>query len=153
MKRLMVLVAAGLAGCSFSAADDEALLAQQGLEAQSNAVFASVEKHATCAGFHRAHAAQATNKKNEIDYHKTAETNAVITATEIATSEVSNDLASEMVEQLTKTQASEWAYTIESNSKPELVLAQASSCEAMAQEQKNVVRDIVKAKYGFKKPQ
>ncbi len=152
MRWLIVTAASALAACSINTADDQALLEQQRQEAKTDAVFASVEQHAACAGFHRAHVTQATSSESEVAYHKTAATNAAITAREIAGAEVSKDLASEMVDQLAEAQESEWAYALESGSNPESILSQASTCEALGQKQKSVVRDLVKAKYGFKKP-
>ena len=56
-----------------------------------------------------------------------------------------------MVNQLTETHAAEWTYAIESQTKSETVLAQAEKCQTLAVEQKSVVRDLIKAKYGLKK--
>ena len=125
--------------------------AKSSLVARSNAMFESAEEHAGCAGFHRAHAELESERKSRTTFYTTSARNAEIAATEIAASEVSKELAVEMVNQLAETHAAEWAFAIDSNTRPEIVLAQAEKCQVLAEEQKAVVRDIVKSKYGFKK--
>ncbi len=152
MRWLIFAVAAStLAACAHQNPQDEAMLEKQREEARYNAVFASVEKHAGCAGFHRAHAELASEKQSSAAFYNTAAENAAIAATEIAAKEVSKDLAVEMVDQLAATHAAEWVFAIETKTRPEVVSAQKEKCQVLAAEQKNVVRDIVKAKYGFKK--
>ena len=128
------------------------MLEKQRRSAQKAAVFASVEEHAGCAGFHRAHAELESEQKTKIAFYTTAARNAEVAATEIAAAEVQKDLAAEMVDELTKTHAAEWAFTIDLGTSPEIVLAQAEKCQTLAEKQKDVVRDQVKEKYGFKKP-
>lgn len=153
MRRLIfaVVAASALSACTYKNAPDEAMLEKQRLEAQSNAVFASVEEHAGCAGFHRAYAELESEKKSKAAFYTTSARNAEIAATEIAASEVSKDLAEEMVNQLAETHAAEWAFAIDSKTRQEIVLAQSEKCQVLAKEHKVVVRDIVKSKYGFKK--
>jgi len=151
MRWLIVATASALSACTHQSGPDQALLEQQRLEAQSSAVFAAVEEHAGCAGFHRAHAEVDSDQKNKAAFYTTAAKNAEIAATEIATAEVQEDLAVEMVNELTETHAAEWAYAIESDTRQEIVQAQAEKCQTLAAEHKTIVRDIVKSKYGFKK--
>jgi hypothetical protein len=148
---IFAVAASALSACTHQNAPDEALLEKQRLEAQSNAVFASVEEHAGCAGFHHAYAELESEEKSRVAFYKTSARNAEIAATEIAASQVPKDLAVEMVNQLAETHAAEWAYVIDSKTGPEIVLAQAEKCQVLAEKQKTVVRDIVKEKYGFKK--
>lgn len=150
MKWLVLATAAALTACA-SQHTDEAALEQERLKAQANAVFETVEKHAQCAGFHRAHAELASGDKSKTTYYTTAATNAEIAATEIATKEMQKDLAVEMVTNIAETQAAEWAFAIKSQDKQQMVMAQTETCNALAPEQKAFARDIVRAKYGFKK--
>jgi len=119
MRWLIFAAASALSACANHNAQDQAMLEKQRLEAQSAAVFASVEEHAGCAGFHRAHAELASEKKNQAAFYTTAARNAEIAATEIATTEVQEYLAVEMVNELTETHAAEWAYAIDSKTRPE----------------------------------
>ncbi len=151
MRWLSLATAALLTACTHQNAHDETLLEQQRAEAWSDTLFASVEEHAACAGFHRANAELSSEKKSTATFYATAASNAEIAAIEIAASELPKDLAVEMVNQLTETHAAEWAYAIELQAKSETVLAQAEKCQTLAVEQKNVVRDLIKAKYGLKK--
>lgn len=151
MRWILIATATVLTACTHQNAPDQAMLEEERLKAQSNAVFETVEEHAQCAGFHRAHARLASNDKSKADFYTNAASNAEIAATEIAATEVQKDLAVEMVNQLAETHAAEWAYAIDSNTQNQAILSQTKTCEALAQEQKNVVREIVKAKYGFKK--
>ena len=151
MRWLIFAAASTLSACTHQNAPDQALLERQRLAAQSAAVFASVEEHTGCAGFHRAHAELESDKKSKAAFYTTSARNAELAATELAATEVSKELAVEMVDQLTETHAAEWAFAIDSETKSKVVLAQAEKCQELAKEQKSVVRDIVKSKYGFKK--
>jgi len=152
MRTFTFAIAITLTACSHQNADDQARLEQERLAAQSGAVFESVEEHAQCAGFHRAHAELASNDKSKVAFYNNAATNAEIAAKEIAASELQIDLATEMVNELAEAHAAEWAYTIKSKTEQENVSSQEKTCQTLAQQQKSIVRDIVKAKYGFKKP-
>ena len=151
MRWFIVAAAATLSACTYHTDHDEAILEQQRLEAKTNAVFASVEEHAGCAGFHHAYAELDAEKQSKAAFHTTAARNAKIAATKIAADEVQEDLAEEMVEEIAENHAAEWAYTIESGSQPNKLSAQADKCQTLAEKHKSVVRDIVKAKYGFKR--
>lgn len=140
-----------LTACTHQNAPDQAMLEEERLKAQSNAVFETVEEHAQCAGFHRAHARLASDDKSKADFYANAANNAETAATEIATTEVQKDLAVEMVDQLAETHAAEWAFVIGSKAEEQTLLSQTEKCQALAQEQKNIVREIVKSKYGFKR--
>ncbi|MGI9507010.1 MAG: hypothetical protein ACR2RE_28550 [Geminicoccaceae bacterium] len=153
MRTLTFAIAAvALTACTHQDAADQAQLEQERLAAQSGAVFESVEEHAQCAGFHRAHAALASNDKNKAAFYTNAATNAEIAAKEIAASELQIDLATEMVNELAEAHAAEWAYTIKSKTDHEQVMSQEKTCQALALQQKSIVRDIVRAKYGFENP-
>jgi hypothetical protein len=151
MKWLAVAATSTLVACSAANAPDEATLEQQHAAVWSDALFASVEEHAGCAGFHRANAHLASDVKSKSAYSASAAGNAETAAIEIAASELSEELAVQMVNDLAETATAEWAYAIESRTRPEAVLSQTEKCEALAKEQKNVVREMVKAKYGLKK--
>lgn len=151
MRWFILAAASALTACAHQSGPDEAMLEKQRLEAQKNAIFATVEEHAGCAGFHRANAGLASDNESKATFYTTAASNAEIAATEIASSEVSKDLAVEMVNNLAEIHAAEWAYAIESKTRQEAVSSQADKCQILAEQQKDVVRNIVKAKYGFKK--
>lgn len=150
MRWLTFVALSALTACSYPNATDEAFFEQQHAAAWSDALFASVDEHAGCAGFHRANAELASGTKSRTTFYVTAAQNAEITATEIAASELPEDLAVDMVNQLTEIYAAEWIYAIESQTRPGIVLSQAERCQTLAQGQGNVVRELVKAKYGFK---
>lgn len=150
MRTFTFLAAMALTACTHQNADDQARLEQERLAAQSGAVFESVEEHAQCAGFHRAHAELASNDTSKAAFYTNAATNAEIAAKEIAASELQVDLATEMVNELAEAHAAEWAYMIKSKTEQESVLSQEKTCQALARQQKSIVRDIVRAKYGFK---
>ncbi|MGI9450853.1 MAG: hypothetical protein ACR2QH_09515 [Geminicoccaceae bacterium] len=88
---------------------------------------------------------------SKADFYAAAANNAEIAATEIATSRISKDLAVDMVDQLAQTHAARWAYAIEANPESDIVQSQASKCLDMATEQEEIIRDVVKAKYGFQR--
>ena len=117
----------------------------------ADAVFVSVEDHAKCAGFHRAFAQLATGTQNKAEFYNAAAADAEVAAVEIATSKISKDLAKDMVQQLAATHAARWAYVIEVDAKSDAVQAQADRCFEMAAEQEEIIREVVKAKYGFQR--
>ena len=80
MRWLVLAPALVMSACAHQNAADEAMLEKQRLQAQSDAVFANVEEHAACAGFHRAHAELDPDRKSKAAFHTTAARNAEITA-------------------------------------------------------------------------
>lgn len=115
----------------------------------ADAVFVSVEDHARCAGFHRAFAQSASGIQNKAEFYDAAAADSEVAAVEIATSKISKELAADMVQQLAKTHAARWAYVIEIDAKSDAVQAQADQCFELAAEQEEIIREVVKAKYGF----
>ncbi len=118
----------------------------------ADAVFIKVEDHAKCAGFHYAYAQLTAGTPSRAAFYEAAGVDAEMAAVEIATSNISKELAQDMVQQLAKTHAAKWAYMIEVDAKSERVEAQANKCFEMASEQEAIIRDVVKAKYGFRRP-
>ena len=151
MKWLTLAAIATLAACSHQNQSDQAKLEQERLKAEADALFNTVEEHAGCAGFHRAHAKSRSTSKSKADFHTNAASNAETAATEIASTKMQKDLAVEMVSNISETHAAEWGYAIEANANQQSVLSQETKCETLAEKQKEIVRDIVKAKYGFRK--
>ncbi len=113
-------------------------------------VFASVEEHAKCAGFHRAFARLASGTQSKAEFYTAAAKDAATAAAEIATAKISRELAVDMVDQLARTHAARWAYAIEVDAGSDAVRAQAEKCFEMASEQDEIIRNVVKAKYGFR---
>jgi len=50
---------------------------------------------------------------------------------------------------MAKTHAARWSYLIAADAQSDAVKQQASTCFEMASEQKEIIREVVKAKYGF----
>lgn len=129
----------------------ESMIDQGDVDPDADAVFASVEEHAKCAGFYRAFAKLASGTNSKAEFYATAAKDAEIAATEIAGSKISKELAVDMVDQLAHTHAARWAYAIEANAKSDGVQSQANKCFQMAREQEEIIREVVKAKYGFRR--
>ncbi|MGI9450682.1 MAG: hypothetical protein ACR2QH_08625 [Geminicoccaceae bacterium] len=115
----------------------------------ADAVFETVEDHARCAGFHRASAKIAAGTSSRADFYTAAAKDAEVAAVELATASISKELATDMVDQLAQTHAARWAYLIEADNQADPVQEQASLCFEMANEQQEILRQVVKAKYGF----
>ena len=151
MRWTILLTALALAACGVQ--KDQApylTLAKSGDPApNADAVFKTVENHARCAGFHRASAKLAAETPSRADFYAAAAKDAEVAAVELATASISKELATDMVDQLAQTHAARWAYLIEADNQAAPVQDQASRCFEMASEQQEILRQVVKAKYGF----
>ncbi|MDH3660934.1 MAG: hypothetical protein OEU92_13075 [Alphaproteobacteria bacterium] len=115
----------------------------------SDVVFAEVEEHARCAGFHRASAGLAFGAETKVAFYQTAADDAETVAIQLASAKISKDLAAQMVDQMAKTHAARWSYLIAADAASDVVKHQATTCFDMADEQEKIIRELVKAKYGF----
>jgi len=114
-----------------------------------DAVFQEVENHARCAGFHRASADLADGTENKVNFYATVADDAKIAAVQLASARIPKDLAADMVNQMARTHTARWTYLIAADAKSDAVKRQATSCFEMAEEQEEIIREVVKAKYGF----
>lgn len=117
----------------------------------ADAAFISAENHARCAGFHHAFAQLTAGTASRAEFYKVAATDAETAAVEIASSTISKELAEDMVQQLAKTHAAKWAYAIEVDAESNSVQSQANRCLELASEQEEIIRNVVKAKFGFRR--
>lgn len=128
------------------------LIQSENLGPNSDAVFEKVEKHARCAGFHRATSNLARGSQNKEDFYAAAATDAETAAVQLASGKISRDLAVDMVDQMARTHAARWSYLITADARSDAVKHQANICFEMASEQEAIIREVVKAKYGFSRP-
>jgi len=151
MRWTVLMAALALSACGVQQDQSPYLaLATSGdLGPNADAVFKTVENHARCAGFHRASAKLAADTPSRADFYDAAANDAETAAVELATASISKELATDMVDQLAQTHAARWAYLIEADNQAESVQNQASRCFEMASEQQEILREVVKAKYGF----
>ena len=112
-------------------------------------VFAEVEDHARCAGFHSASAELANGSETKVAFYDAVANDAKVAAIQLASARISKDLATDMVDQMAKTHAARWSYLIAADSQSNAVKQQATTCFEMASEQEEIIREVVKAKYGF----
>lgn len=151
--RLTVLVAAlALSACSFQSKDDSpylSLVETEDLGPSGDAVFDEVEEHARCAGFHRASAELAEGTKTKVAFYAAVANDAETAAIQLASARISKDLAADMVDQMAKTHAARWSYLIAADASSDAVKRQATTCFDMADEQEEIIREVVKSKYGF----
>lgn len=155
MKRSVLVLALLLAACSSPKKEPSpyaSLIGQATGSVNADEVFQVVENHAKCAGFHRAFANLASASANKAQFFDAAADDAKLAATELATATISKELAINMVNELARTHAARWAYLIEANAQSEIVQKQANHCFNMAGEQEVIIRDAIKAKYGFRPP-
>jgi len=151
--RWTILVAAlALSACGIQKEETSpyiSLIENDDLGPGSDAVFDQVEDHARCAGFHRATAELAAGTDTKVAFYEAVADDAKIAAIQLASAKISKDLASDMVDQMAKTHAARWSYLIAADSTSDAVKRQATTCFDMANEQEAIIRDVVKAKYGF----
>lgn len=151
--RLTILVTAlALSACSFQTKDDSpylSLVEAENLGPSGDAVFDQVEEHARCAGFHRASAELADGTKTKVAFYSAVADDAETAAIQLASAKISKDLAADMVNQMAKTHAARWSYLIAADAKSDAVKRQATTCFGMADEQEEIIREVVKSKYGF----
>ena len=114
-----------------------------------DAVFEQVENHARCAGFHRASAELADGTRTKVAFYTAVADDAQTAAVQLASAKISKDLATDMVDQMAKTHAARWSYLIAADARSDAVKRQATTCFDMASEQEQIIREVVKSKYGF----
>jgi hypothetical protein len=114
-----------------------------------DAAFAKVEDHARCAGFQLASAALAAGTPGKENFFATVAKDAETAAIQLASARIPRDLAADMVDQMAKTHAARWSYLITADAQSDAVKRQAIACFEMAGEQEEIIREVVKAKYGF----
>ena len=112
-------------------------------------VFEKVEDHARCAGFHRASAELAAGAKTKVAFYEAVAKDAETAAIKLASAKISRDLATDMVDHMASTHAARWSYLIAADASSDAVKRQAASCFDMAKEQEEIIREVVKDKYGF----
>jgi uncharacterized lipoprotein YmbA len=125
------------------------LVANDDLGPASDAVFEQVEDHARCAGFHRASAIVSTGAETKVAFYEAVAKDAETAAVQLASAKISKDLAVDMVDQMARGHAARWSYLIAADSSSDAVKRQATTCFAMAEEQEQIIREVVKSKYGF----
>lgn len=125
------------------------LIETEDLGPSGDVVFDEVEDHARCAGFHRASAALANGAQTKVAFYEAAADDAKTAAVQLASAKISKDLATDMVDQMARTHAARWSYLIAADSSSDAVKRQATSCFDMADEQEEIIREVVKSKYGF----
>ncbi|MGI9491770.1 MAG: hypothetical protein ACR2QF_05135 [Geminicoccaceae bacterium] len=154
MRWTILLTALALSACGVQKEQSPylALTNGNGPGPNADAVFKTVENHARCAGFHRASAKLAADTPSRADFYSAAAKDAEVAAVELATASISKELATDMVDQLAQTHAARWAYLIEADNQADPVQDQATRCFEMANEQQEILRQVVKAKYGFSQP-
>jgi uncharacterized lipoprotein YmbA len=152
MRWTIVLAALILSACSLQAQPTSpyiSLIQTENLGPNGDAVFEQVENHARCAGFHRASASLASHAQEKANFYGAAADDAEIAAIELASGKISKDLAADMVDQMAQTHAARWSYLIVADPGSTTVKQQAVTCFEMAGEQEKIIREVVKAKYGF----
>ena len=125
------------------------LIEKEDIGPADDAVFAQVENHARCAGFHRASAGLAIGSPNKESFYTTIAKDAEVAAIQLASAKIPKDLAADMVDDLARTHAARWSYLITADAQSDAVKHQAAACFDMAEEQEEIIREVVKAKYGF----
>ncbi len=153
MRWIVLMAALALSACGVQKGQSPFLTMASGPGPGPNAdaVFKNVEDHARCAGFHRASAKLAADTPSRADFYDAAAKDAETAAVELATASISKELATDMVDQLAQTHAARWAYLIEADNQADPVQSQATHCFELANEQQEIIREVVKAKYGFSK--
>lgn len=152
MRWTIVAAALALSACGLQKEDGSpylSLIQTDDLGPAGDAVFEKVENHARCAGFHRASAELASGTKTKVAFYEAVATDAETAAVQLASSKISRELAVDMVDHMAKTHAARWSYLIAADSKSDAVKRQATTCFDMTNEQEEIIREVVKAKYGF----
>lgn len=152
---IMFATVALVAACSLQekpASPYLSLIQTENLGPNSDAVFEQVENHARCAGFHRASSDLASGTPNKVEFYAAAASDAKTAAIQLASGKISKDLAADMVDQMARTHAARWSYLLTADARSDAVKLQATNCFEMAGEQEEIIREVVKAKYGFSRP-
>ena len=125
------------------------LIQKEDIGPSSDAAFMQVENHVRCAGFHRASADLAQGASTKVDFYAAIAKDAETAAIQLASARIPKDLAADMVDQMSRTHAARWSYLISVDAQSDAVRRQATTCFNMAEEQEEINREVVKAKYGF----
>lgn len=152
MRWTVLMTAFALSACGLQQEESSpylSLVQTEDLGPSGDAVFAKVEDHARCAGFHRASAELASGTQAKVAFYDAVARDAETAAIQLASAKISKDLAADMVDQMARTHAARWSYLIAADSEAEAVKRQATTCFRMADEQEEIIREVVKAKYGF----
>lgn len=152
MRWTVLLTALALSACGLQEEDKSpylSLVQDNDIGPSGDAVFADVEDHARCAGFHRASAELASGTETKVAFYEAVANDAETAAVQLASAKISRDLAADMVDQMAKTHAARWSYLISADAKSDAVKRQATTCFNMASEQEEIIREVVKTKYGF----
>ena len=152
MRWTILVTALALSGCGLQTQSNSPYLSlAEGHDAgpSNDAVFKEVEEHARCAGFHRASAELASGTETKVAFYEAIADDAETVAVQLASAKISKDLATEMVDQLAKNHAARWSYLITADATSDVVKRQATTYFDMANEQAEIIRDLVKEKYGF----
>ena len=152
MRWTILVTALALSGCGLQTKENSPYLSLAGSQdagPTNDAVFKEVEEHARCAGFHRASAGLASGTETKVAFYEAIADDAETVAVQLASAKISRDLATEMVDQLAKNHAARWSYLITADAASDVVKRQATTCFDMANEQAEIIRDLVKEKYGF----
>lgn len=152
MRWTILATALALSACGVQKDDASpylSLIETEDLGPNGDAVFDKVEDHARCAGFHRASAGLADGTRTKVAFYSAVADDAETAAIQLASSKISKDLAADMVDQMAKTHAARWSYLIAADASSDAVKRQATTCFAMADEQEQIIREVVKSKYGF----
>lgn len=152
MRWTVLLTALALSACGAQKEESSpylSLVESNDIGPGGDAVFAEVEDHARCAGFHSASADLASGSETKVAFYDAVANDAKVAAIQLASARISKDLATDMVDQMAKTHAARWSYLIAADSQSDAVKQQATTCFEMASEQEEIIREVVKAKYGF----
>jgi hypothetical protein len=149
---MILLVALTLSGCGLQAVERSpylSLIEGDEIGPNGDAVFVRVEEHARCAGFHRASADLAAGAETKVAFYRSIADDAETAAIQLASAKIAKDLAAQMVDEMATNQAARWSYLINADAKSDAVKRQAAECFDMATEQEEIIREVVKSKYGF----
>lgn len=152
MRWTVLMAALALSACGVKKEETSpylSLVETEDLGPSRDAVFEKVEDHARCAGFHRASAELATGTKTKVAFYTAVADDAETAAIQLASAKISKDLAADMVDQMSRTHAARWSYLIAADASSAAVKRQATTCFDMADEQEEIIREVVKSKYGF----
>ena len=152
MRWTILAAALALSACGMQAQEKSpylSLVKTEDLGPSGDAVFEKVEDHARCAGFHKASAVLAQGTATKVAFYETVAEDAKTAAVQLASAKISKDLAADMVDQMANAHAARWSYLIAADASSDVVKSQATTCFEMAGEQEKIIREVVKAKYGF----
>ena len=152
MRWMMLLALLTLSACGLQSGERSpylSLIEADDIGPNGDAVFARVEEHARCAGFHRASAEVASGTETKVAFYRSIADDAETAAVQLASAKIARDLATQMVDEMARAQAARWSYLIAADAKSDAVKRQAEECFDMTTEQEDIIREVVKSKYGF----